>query len=148
MGRRGSFPAAFFEERKRSQRRDGEIAKKALERRRRKVYLEQDVGRVRSWPGWSRLAFCNCGLAAAMQVHAVPWPRWAAASFQSESPVRTVMLLGGCTRGWSSVMGTTSTAPGWRRLGFRIAGLLARNSLHREPLPNRRRANFQRESPN
>jgi len=71
---------------------------------------------------------------------------WEAAIFQRESPLRMVMLEG-CTRGRSSVVGTTSMAPGWRRFGSEMPGLEARSSFQREPLPRWRRASFQRESP-
>jgi len=81
-----------------------------------------------------------------MQVQAAPLLKWEAASFQRESPLRTVMV-GGCTRGRRSVAGTTSTVPGWIWFGSEMLGLEARSSFQREPLPRWRRASFQRESP-
>src|SRR5579862_3834269 len=81
-----------------------------------------------------------------MQGQAAPLPSWEAASFHRESPLWTVMLVGRA-RERSSVAGTTSKVPGWRRLGLEIAGLTARSSFQREPLPRCRRASFHNESP-
>lgn len=106
----------------------------------------QESGTARIWPGRRRLASRNWGLAWAMQGQAAPLPSWEAASSQRESPLWIVMLVGRA-RERSSVAGTTSKVPGWRRFGSEMAGLAARSSFQREPLPRWRRASFHRESP-